>query len=392
MRRWIVTGLVLTLVTGVAGSAAALNVGTEIFVPAAARGSGTGNSMWVTDLYVFNPGTSQVTVDIYWLARGTDNSGATPETYTVNGGETMILADVIQTVFGLNSAGGAFRIVADAEVMVNSRIYNLASSGDTFGQGFEGVPASSAISAGSDTDFVGLTDNGTGSGTFRTNIFAVNTNAGSSTVTFYLLDASGSQVASRSYTMQPYAALYKPVSDLGGGSFDEGTIHAEVTQGSAIVVGSKVDNGSGDPTTLESWWGCGGASTPAGTYYGTTLDDESYINGGIWLVVDGSGSVTSADWWVETSPACYVMGGHATFDVPEPLANFADGVAIQNTYSCDDCGTVDWTLTLQWLDQNSALSGTITGTGTGWSGTYTCLESSFDESSVYAGHAMPPMR
>lgn len=390
MRRWIVTGLVLTLVTGVAGSAAALNVGTEIFVPAAARGSGTGNSMWVTDLYVFNPGTSQVTVDIYWLARGTDNSGATPETYTVNGGETMILADVIQTVFGLNSAGGAFRIVADAEVMVNSRIYNLASSGDTFGQGFEGVPASSAISAGSDTDFVGLTDNGTGSGTFRTNIFAVNTNAGSSTVTFYLLDASGSQVASRSYTMQPYAALYKPVSDLGGGSFDEGTVHAEVAAGSAIVVGSKIDNGSGDPTTLEAWW----TATPGidGTYQFAIYDSAGYATGGSLTVSGGTVGVMEGTYVnydkidAGGDPECtliFYWGG--SFDPPLTTSELEQGVTWTTDYG-DGYGSMEWTVQLQ-LDGGLGFTGTLEATGSNFEGQDTGCNGEFPVQTVLGGRS-----
>jgi hypothetical protein len=237
--------------------AGAINLGTTVWVPAAARGGGVGDSMWITDLYVYNPGTTQVSVEIYWLDRDSDNSGAAPQNFTVNAGETMVIADVVQSVFGLDSANGALRIVAGDEVMVNSRIYNQADGGETFGQGFEGVPGPMSIPAGSSTDFLGLADTGNGQGSFRTNIFAVNTDAGTTEITFSLRDTSGSELASKSYTLQPWAAFYKPVSALGGPEFDEGTMHVEVTQGSAIVVGSKVDNSSTDPTTLESWWACG---------------------------------------------------------------------------------------------------------------------------------------
>lgn len=362
---------ILTLGLLTPGPLLALNPGTDIFVPAAARGSGAGDSTWVTDLYVYNPGTAQVTVDIYWLPRSTDNSEATPETFTVNGGETMILDDVIQTVFGAASAGGAFRIVATDTIMVNARIYNQAASGDTFGQGFEGVPASSAIPAGSSTDFVGLTDNGADSGTFRTNIFAVNTSSGSTTVTFYLLDTSGGQLASRSYTLQPFAAFYKPVSDLGGGSFDQATVHAEVTQGSAIVVGSKVDNGSGDPTTLESWWTAG--PDIDGTYQFAIYDSAGYASGGNLVVSDGTVGTIQASYvnWDKVdgggSPECTIIFDlSASFDPPLTLAELQQGVTWEIDYP-DDFGTMEWTFTLQF-NGTLGFSGSVEATGSEFTG------------------------
>lgn len=353
--------------------AAAINPGTEIFVPAAARGGGAGGSTWITDLYVYNPGMDQVTVDIYWLDRGTDNSGATAQSYTVNGGETMVLADVILNVFGESSAGGAFRIVSTGDVMVNSRIYNQMGD-DTFGQGFEGIPAEAAITAakGATTDFVGLTDNAS----FRTNLFAVNTAATTSNVTFNLMDTSGTVMASRSYQMPPYSALYKEVSDLGGPSFDQGTIHAEVTQGSAIVVGSKIDSGSGDPTTLEPWWACGDGGgnggtelTTAAVYYGV-LDDGAGYYGGFIMQVNDNAEVTSVEFTFPSAhPTCnYFFGGGGTFETPVPLADFEGGVQFTNTYSGADNGDMLWTVTLQEQDPKLLFAGTMNGQGSGWGG------------------------
>lgn len=298
MRCSIVAALVVACILS-PGLASAITTGTDIFVPAAARGAGTGDSVWVTDLYVYNPGSEGVSVDLYWLARGRDNSEVSPETYDVDGGETLVLHDVILNVFGHSSAGGAFRLVATAEMMVHSRIYNQAS-GDTFGQGFEGVPVSAAIPAGSSTDFVGAADTGDAPGTSRTNIFAVNTGSDSATVTFSLLDTDGSQLASRSYTLNPYAALYKPISDLGGGPFGEGTVHAEVSNGSVIVVGSRIDNGSGDPTTLESWWSCGGGEPGAdGVYVGY---HQYTYEGGLRMVVEDGALTTVQGSLVLYSP------------------------------------------------------------------------------------------
>ncbi len=282
MRRT-VFAVTLVALLAMAAPALALNPGSDIFVPAAARAGA-----WVTDLYIFNPGDSAAAVSVYWLPRDTDNSGASPVNFTVNAGQTLILQDVISTTFGLDSAGGAFRITSDADVVANCRIYSTDGSA-TFGQGFEGVPASAALAAGGSTDIVGLAQNDA----FRSNFFAVNTGSEAASITFTLTDPSGNQLASRAYTLPPYSAFYRNITDLGGPSFDAGTLHAEVTAGQAIVVGSKVDNASGDPTTLESWWalgsggggGGGGACGGDGIYVGYT--NYTYV-GGLLVVVENN--------------------------------------------------------------------------------------------------------
>lgn len=280
MKQRVLLAVTLVAVLAAAVPGLALNPGTEIFVPAAAK-----TGPWVTDMYVFNPGSSAASVSIYWLPRDTDNSSATPVNFTIQPGATLTLPDVILNTFGLSDGAGAFRITSDTDVAVNCRIYSTDGS-QTFGQGFEGVPASAAVSSGGGTDITGLAQNSA----FRSNFFAVNAGSSTATVVFHLMDPSGTELASRSYTLQPYAAFYKNVTDLGGPSFDNGTLHVEVTSGSVIAVGSKVDNVSGDPTTLEAWWNCGGGGGGAtlggdGIYVGYT--NYTYI-GGLWLVVENN--------------------------------------------------------------------------------------------------------
>ncbi len=279
MMKRIAFSVALVAIVAVAAPTLALNPGTDIFVPAAAR-----SAPWVTDMYIFNPGSSTANVSIYWLPRDNDNSGATPVSYTVNAGATAVLDDVILNTFGYSSAAGAFRVVSDVDVAVNCRIYSTDGS-RTYGQGFEGVPATAAVVEGGMTDILGLAQNTA----FRSNFFAVNTGGTSASITFELMDTSGNQLASRSYTLRPYAAFYRNITDLGGPPFDNGTLHAEVTQGSAIVVGSKLDQVSLDPTTLEAWWSCGNGDG------GTVGGDGIYVGymsytyiGGLWAVVENN--------------------------------------------------------------------------------------------------------
>ncbi len=322
MMRRIAFAVALVAVVAVAAPTFALNPGTDIYVPAAAR-----SAPWVTDMYIFNPGSSTANVSIYWLPRDTDNSGATPVNMTINGGETAVLDDVILNTFGSSSGAGAFRVVSDVVVAANCRIYSTDGS-QTFGQGFEGVPATAAVAAGGTTDILGLAQNTA----FRSNFFAVNTGSTSASITFELMDPSGNQLASRSYTLQPYAAFYRNITDLGGPSFANGTLHAEVTQGSAIVVGSKIDEVSNDPTTLEAWWTCGsgGGGTVGGDGIYVGYMSYTYI-GGFWAVVEnnaityleGANTIFSPDdggfgcanvfgWGVEPDPA-FSIAGDGTF-------------------------------------------------------------------------------
>ncbi len=380
---------VALIALGISSAALALNPGTQLFVPAAARGQGKQTSVWVTDLYIFNPGTTAVNVDIYYLPRDTDNSSATPVSFTVQASQTLVLPDVILNTFGLGgSQGGAFRIVATGgEVLANCRIYNQATGG-TFGQGLEGISAGNAVTPGSPTDIVGLTDNGTLPGTFRTNIFAVNTGPTTTSITFKLITTSGATLATRSYTLQPYAAFYAPIGDLGAGSFDNATLHVEVTSGAAIVVASKNDNTFSDGTTLEAWWKAGAAAaTPDGTYY-----LEVYDNGTPIYVPQGpvgGGSMTVANGLVTSLVASYInfdkddtpSDGQAdcpiVFElsaeqdplyVPVVPSAFTNGVEIDNLYQYgdgSDMGTMAWTITFT-VSNNMSLSGTVSAVGSGF--------------------------
>jgi len=387
--------IVLAMVLAVALPSAALNPSTELYVPAAARVAGAAGSQWYTDLYVFNPGTSTVTVDIYFLPRDTDNSSVTATRFELAANETLTLPDVILGTFGQASAAGAFRIVATGQVIANSRVYNKAGS-DTFGQGLEGVPASVAVTAGNPTDIMGLTSNGTASGTFRSNIFAVNTSSASTTLDVTLMDSSGATVATKSYTLAPYAAFYKKISDLGGGDFDNGTLHVEVSAGSAIVVAAKNDNGSSDGTTLESWW-AGGAAGGDGTYQFALYDSIGAVGGG--NIVVASGNVTGIsgieinyekDENSDGTPDCTVLfdfsSAYSDDFAVKAVSDYASGVSYHLNYPAN--GTFsggDMTFTVTFDQSGSSMAGTLTAVGSNFSGNDAGCNGTFPALTFMAG-------
>jgi len=353
-----------------AATALALSPARELFVPAAARGPGATRT-WVTDLVLYNPGTSAVTARLFWLERETDNTGADPVTRTVAAGETLTLEDVILSAFGRPAAAGAIRIVADGPLVATSRIYNTGGGSGTFGQGFEGVPVAAALGPGEATDVTGLRQ---GSG-FTTNLFAVNTAAATTRLRLELRDPAGAVLASRIYELPPLAAFYRKATDLGAGSFGPATLHAEVKRGAALVVASTIDTASGDPTTMEAWWP---APPPlAGDYFGTAFDADGVVAGGIWVRLDGEGRLTEAVWWVATDPGCVVAGGGGPVEPPVTLEDLAAGYERVEDWSAADpsLGTLTWTLRLGWTTARQHLTGTLSVHGEGWSGSpYPCLD------------------
>jgi len=375
----------------------ALNPAKELYVPAVARAAGAAGSQWFTDLYIFNPGNTGASVSVYFLPRSTDNTGAVPTTFNLAAGESLTLPDVLHDTFGQESAAGAFRIVATAPVIANCRVYNK-SGADTFGQGLEGIPASAAVIPESPTDVVGLASNGTEPGTFRSNVFAVNTSSSETTLKLSLLDSSGATVATKTYTLAPYAALYRKVTDFGVGDFDSGVLHAEVTAGSAIVVAAKNDNGSSDGTTLEPWWSCGTTAPPdpAGKYIGNVYNADGYIRGGITVYLNENGEVTYIGWRTEPKSACVdvdMPGWEDLSSAPVPLSQFANGHTVTNDYTSwgASFGTIQWTLKLRWRGENQSLEGTLQATGSGFSGiSLSCLNDTGDEHTVAVAKLLPP--
>jgi hypothetical protein len=321
----------------------------------------------VTDLYVLNPQSSAVTVTVYWLVRQQPNPSPAGFELVVEPGETRVMEDVIWNELGLERGEGAFRVVADDEVVVNSRIYSR-DGGATFGQGFEGVPAVRATAAGQASDAVGLVANAD----FRTNLYALAGEGGADFVVS-LRDSSGFELASRVYSLGPHQPLLGNIlTELGGPQFDHGSLHVEVTSGSVVVGASRVDELSQDPTTLAGSWGCpeGGELEPSGVYYGVLETDRDR---GFRMVVDGGGGVTELRFQMGSSqPGCnFSFDANGLFDPPLPLDELldAEGVSFSSVYPA---GQIDWTVRLVEGARHLHYTGSVAGFASGAPGSPAC--------------------
>ena len=338
----------------------ALNPGTDVLVPAAGRGGS-----WVTDLYVMNPGEVAVDGSVLWLVRGQANTDPMSVPFSLQPGETLVMADVIKDDFGLNQAFGAFRVVADEEVVVNSRIYS-AKDGETYGQGFEGVPVEAATTVGMTSDIVGLSHVNQ---VFKTNFYAL---AGAEGVSMLLnlLDPDGLQLATGTLDLEAYQPYLKKINQvLPSGDFEQGTLRVTVTAGSVVVGASKVDELSTDPTTLESSTPLGAKASVDGTYEFTLTDSQDFAAGGDIVILDGIVQTitgTFANWDKDQDsngeadcPLVFRWG----LDFPETaVSDMADGVTFSDSYIGTGSGEMTWTIEFSVTDGLS-ISGTVTAAG-----------------------------
>ncbi len=353
--------LCLVMLIGTALPVGALNPGTDVLVPAAGRGGS-----WVTDLYVMNPGEVAVDGSVFWLVRGQANTNPISVPFSLQPGETLVMTDVVKDDFGLNQAFGAFRVTAEAEVVVNSRIFSV--DGDqTFGQGFEGVPVEAATTSGQTSDIVGLSHVNQ---MFKTNFYALAGAEGAS-MTLSLLDPDGRQIATGTLELEAYEPYLKKINQLlPSGDFDQGTLRVTVTEGSVVVGASKVDEQSTDPTTLESSTPLGAKAWVDGTYEFSLTDSEGYSAGGDIVIFGGLVQTingTFANWDKDEDsngeadcPLVFQWG--LSYPVTS-VADMADGVTFIDSYTATGSGEMAWTVEFVVVDGLS-ISGTITAAGT----------------------------
>jgi hypothetical protein len=357
MRRLIIAVVVLALVA-TAAPVFALNSGTDIIVPAAARVAN-----WVTDLYIANPGDTTVTGTVYWLVKGQTNPNPASITFELGPGETAVFGDILDTGFGLASGNGAFRVTASDAIIVNSRIYGV--DGDsTFGQGFEGVPVGAATQPGAAATVVGLTY----SDSFRTNVHATSGATGA-TAALRLLDPEGNEIATANLTLGSWEPFQKSVQQVfpGLANFDDATLSAAVTAGSAVIGASKVDNTSGDPTTLESDATAAGSASVDGTYQISIYDSALFAAGGNFVIDDEIVTEINATYfnWDKLeggNPACTLQFLWGITMSPTPLADFASGVTFSDSYTSTGSGDMEWTVTFT-VQNNMIIEGTVSAVG-----------------------------
>jgi len=222
----------------------------QVWMLVGSRANGANDSIWRTDVGLFNPEARESEVELRFHGSG----GVVSRSWRLEAGQQRILRDAVGLLGG--SGNGALEVVADAEVAVTSRTYNLVAStapcsaNGTLGQGFGSFPARDALLAGESAWLPQLVE----TAAYRTNIAVTNTGLAPAEVTVRLFNGSGAQIGSTTLNVAPgqWRQLNRPFFEIAGHSdLAAGYAKVKVDEGGGIIaVGSVVDNITNDPTTI----------------------------------------------------------------------------------------------------------------------------------------------
>ena len=218
--------------------------GSELTIPAVGRAPGVAGTFWRSDVTIFNPGLTTMTLSLRYLAAGQDNRNAVPHSVSVPPSRTVVIPDITQAL-GVSSGSGALQVSwsSPSGPIVTSRTYTTTDGGGTYGQSIDPV-----TSFANDSYVPGLRSDSS----FRSNVGFVNGGDTQLTVTATLLSDSGGilgttqiGLAPRSQVQYAVGALFPAANTPRAGTL---TLLAH-TDGSPnlFAYGSIVDNASGDP-------------------------------------------------------------------------------------------------------------------------------------------------
>jgi hypothetical protein len=384
----------LCLILG-AGVAFAVSPGQDLYLVSVghAQGACVGSppvcSQWRTSVWVYDPSTTDTAhVTVYFLERSKDNTSAASQSFTVAPGETKEFPDIIFDPLGISNKYGSLRFTSDIDVVVTGRIFDqnihtATGAIGTSGQFFAGTPGDLAIGLNESTDVIGLAQDASGTtGTWRSNFGFTETTGASCTVQVQRLDGNGNVLATKNYSMQPYGSQQYPITDIGGALGTNQRLQVTVTAGSGKIIAfaSRIDNRTGDPSTVEMSAQVGPSIPSTGLFDGIVLTpDGLQIDGGVELSIASTGLTGFAGVaGLQCGADSYVVDFSGTASTPIALnsdGSFSAQVTIAYSDGTNTVFSTDWTLegTLQsdgsinGTDLKSVTSGGITSGGIDYS-------------------------
>ena len=220
----------------------------DALINGVARANGKNGTFFRTDGRFYNPGDQDAAVTAAFHASGASNTSPVTGTFTVPAGKILDVTDVLGTLLGEPvGSSGAVRFTADSPVGILCRTSNVDPTGakpGTFGAQQKPVPLLSLLSS---ADAGALMTGVRQSAAFRTNI-AVAAGGDGATAQFTLKTTEGVTAATTTQTLGPYGWQQTAVDKLFAGTSipDDAEVLVKITQGSADVFDSSVDNASGD--------------------------------------------------------------------------------------------------------------------------------------------------
>jgi hypothetical protein len=266
-------------------------------------------------------------------------------------------------------------------VIAASEIMNQTANG-MFGQGFEGVPGSVAITAsGSEfalndsrqTVIAGVEQ----SGSFRSNLFAVGVDPAGSVVDLEVLNDRGGVIdRSLGIELGAWEPWFSRLESLTG-SEEAAAVRARIVSGAAILVGSKIQRTTGDPMTLESSYNA--CQFPnelplPGVYRGIIVHPEPQQPGyefGFTMTVSSVGHVERMRFVHQGDSGCpyQFVTDEEMLGIPlEELFTGGATFSVDYTQGGVPFGTVTYTVELEMAGENPAVFGRLMAVGSGFDG------------------------
>jgi hypothetical protein len=221
-------------------------------VAASAHLPGAGNTHWVTDMVLHNPGTGPTTAHLWFLKSNYENIGEIGLEVAIPAQASVQLPDVVASVFDDPHATGAVLVGADAPLGVISRTFHMPSPyGDdqlgTYGQFIPARALDRAVTSDEDAELIQLTR----SNAFRTNLGIANATPTPIRVDIRLLDASGIEVGTLRQSLPAFSHAQQ--NDIFTQYVGDGraTVSSPTEDAAYFPYASVVDNQTGDPIFVE---------------------------------------------------------------------------------------------------------------------------------------------
>jgi hypothetical protein len=264
--------------------------GSIRIIPVAGHLPGANGTAWTTDVSLTNNSLAAVTVDLVFRP---EDGIARTRSITLDAKQSMLVEDAVGPAQfpGANPPSwlGQLEVRASADISASAHIFTSGPTGGTFGSTDEGFDPTTLSTTGSVTGLIS-------SIRFRSNVAFANPNDQTASFEYVLRHPDGSIAAARRLEVPPHSTRQPSVGDSVAPT--PGDDRLSLTWSSnvpAYVVGSIIDNRSGDPTNAPSM------SRDVTSLFFPVVGRASGSNGTFWSTSaavsstsDAAGSVTFA--------------------------------------------------------------------------------------------------
>lgn len=223
--------------------------GTSLAIPAAASHQpGLNGTLWFTEGTILNPGTEPAQV-VARFVQDEESPQPLVQRLTLPARSGFHFEDLVGALFDTTGLG-SLRLSSDDPVVLDTRTYNASPQG-TYGQGISGILQRRTLGEGEGGVFLlGMKE----SPRYRTNLLFQETTGKPAAVSVAFHDRSGAlRGAAGPIDIPAGSRRLVRLAALGSGFRGQGYCTLEVTgQGRVAIIGSVVDQRSGDAVTVDA--------------------------------------------------------------------------------------------------------------------------------------------